>query len=40
MRDIVFVERLCRSVKYEEVYLPAYGNVSEDAHGRARKGSR
>ena len=39
-RDNVFVERLWRSVKYEEVYLRAYGNVSEDAHGRARKGSR
>jgi putative transposase len=28
-RDNVFVERLWRSVKYEEVYLRAYGNVSE-----------
>ena len=28
-RDNVFVERLWRSVKYEEVYLKAYGNVSE-----------
>jgi putative transposase len=28
-RDDVFVERLWRSVKYEEVYLRAYGSVSE-----------
>jgi putative transposase len=28
-RDNVFVERLWRSVKYEEVYLGAYDNVSE-----------
>jgi len=28
-RDNVFVERLWRSVKYEEVYLKAYDNVSE-----------
>ena len=28
-RDNVFVERLWRSVKYEEVYLRAYENVSE-----------
>jgi putative transposase len=28
-RDNVFVERLCRSVKYEEVYLRAYDSVSE-----------
>jgi putative transposase len=28
-RDNVFVERLWRSVKYEEVYLRAYGIVSE-----------
>jgi putative transposase len=26
----VFVERLWRSVKYEEVYLRAYDSVSED----------
>jgi putative transposase len=25
--DNVFVERLCRSVKYEEVYLPAYDDI-------------
>jgi putative transposase len=28
-RDNVFVERLWRSVKYEEVYLKAYRTVSE-----------
>lgn len=28
-RDNVFVERLWRSIKYEEVYLHAYKNVSE-----------
>lgn len=28
-RDNVFVERLWRSVKYEEVYLNAYESVSE-----------
>src|SRR5260370_17302845 len=28
-RDNAFVERLWRSVKYEEVYLRAYGSVSE-----------
>ncbi len=28
-RDNVFVERLWRSVKYEEVYLRAYGGVTE-----------
>ena len=28
-RDNVFVERLWRSVKYEEVYLKAYDRVSE-----------
>lgn len=28
-RDNVFVERLWRSVKYEEVYLKAYDNVAE-----------
>jgi putative transposase len=28
-RDNVFVERLWRSVKYEEVYLRGYGSVSE-----------
>jgi putative transposase len=28
-RDNVFVERLWRSVKYEEVYLRAYSTVAE-----------
>ncbi len=28
-RDNVFVERLWRSIKYEEVYLRAYGTLSE-----------
>ena len=28
-RDNVFVERLWRSVKYEEVYLRAYDSVAE-----------
>jgi putative transposase len=28
-RDNVFVERLWRTVKYEEVYLKAYDSVSE-----------
>ncbi len=28
-RDSVFVERLWRTVKYEEVYLRAYASVSE-----------
>ena len=28
-RDNVFVERLCRSVKYEDVYLHAYSSTSE-----------
>jgi putative transposase len=28
-RDNVFVERLWRSIKYEEIYLRAYGSVSE-----------
>jgi putative transposase len=28
-RDNVFIERLWRSVKYEEVYLRAYESVSE-----------
>ena len=31
-RDNVFVERLWRSVKYEEVYLRAYGNVRRHAN--------
>jgi len=28
-RDNVFVERLWRSIKYEEIYLRAYDSVSE-----------
>jgi putative transposase len=32
-RDNVFVERLWRSVKYEEVYLHAYDSVSEAPNG-------
>jgi putative transposase len=35
-RDNVFVERLWRSVKYEEVYLHAYGSVPEARAGIAR----
>jgi len=36
-RDTVFVERLWRSVKYEEVYLRAYGSVSQAwSSGEAR----
>ena len=27
--DNVFIERLWRSVKYEEVYLKAYGSIAE-----------
>jgi len=35
-RDNVFVERLWRSVKYEEVYLRAYGGVGEARASIAR----
>jgi putative transposase len=35
-RDNVFVERLWRSVKYEEVYLHAYASVPEARAGIAR----
>jgi putative transposase len=35
-RDNVFVERLWKSVKYEEVYLRAYASVSEAKVGLAR----
>ena len=35
-RDNVFVERLWRSVKYEEVYLHAYDTVSDSRTGLAR----
>ena len=35
-RDNVFVERLWRSIKYEEVYLHAYKTVSEARVGISR----
>ena len=35
-RDNVFVERLWRSVKYEEVYLRAYASVSQAREGISR----
>ena len=35
-RDNVFVERLWRSIKYEEVYLHAYDSVSQAKTGIAR----
>jgi putative transposase len=35
-RDNVFVERLWRSVKYEEVYLRAYESVSEARNSLGR----
>ena len=35
-RDHLFVERLWKSVKYEEVYLPAYASVSEAQRGLGR----
>ena len=35
-RDNLFVERLWRSVKYEEVYLHAYDSVAEAQRGLAR----
>ena len=35
-RDNVFVERLWRSVKYEEVYLHAYDSVSDARTGIGR----
>ncbi|MGF7210001.1 transposase InsO family protein [Skermanella aerolata] len=35
-RDNVFVERLWRSVKYEEVYLKAYDTVAETRKSLAR----
>lgn len=34
--DNIFIERLWRSVKYEEVYLNAYGSVSELSAGLER----
>ena len=35
-RDNVFIERLWRSLKYEEVYLHAYDTVHEAQQGMAR----
>ena len=35
-RDNVFVERLWRTIKYEEVYLRAYASVSEPRAGISR----
>jgi putative transposase len=35
-RDNVFVERLWRTIKYEEIYLHAYDSVSEAHRGIAR----
>ena len=35
-RDNLFVERLWKSVKYEEVYLHAYDSVTEARHGLTR----
>jgi len=35
-RDNVFIERLWRSIKYEEVYLRAYTSVSEARAGIGR----
>ena len=35
-RDNVFVERLWRSIKYEEVYLHAYESVSQARNGIGR----
>ncbi len=35
-RDNVFVERLCRPIKYEEVYLHAYTGVPEGRTAIAR----
>jgi len=36
VQDNIFVERLWRSVKYEEVYLNDYGTVAEARHGLTR----
>ena len=35
-RDNVFVERLWKTIKYEEVYLHAYDTVSDAREGLAR----
>jgi len=39
-RDNVFIERLCRTIKYEEVYLHAYASVPEARAALARGMSR
>jgi len=31
--DNIFIERLWRSLKYEEVFIKAYGSVPEARHG-------
>jgi putative transposase len=36
LRDNVFVERLWRTIKYEEVYLRAHASVSEASAGIGR----
>ena len=35
-RDNIFVERIWRSIKYEEVYLHAYDSVAQAKAGIAR----
>jgi putative transposase len=35
-RDNLFIERLWKSVKYEEVYLHVYDSVTEARHGLTR----
>jgi len=35
-RDNVFVERIWRTIKYEEVYLRTYASVSEPRAGISR----
>ena len=35
-RDNIFVEQLWRTVKYEDIYLRAYGTVSEVRKGLKR----
>jgi hypothetical protein len=35
-RDNLFIERLWKSVKYEEVYLHGYDSVTEARHGLTR----
>ena len=38
-QDSIFVKRLCRAVKYEEVYLKAYASVLEAQRGLATTSS-